>query len=163
VNCQRFSLTSQLWSACRMMVRELLNRLFAGSERQEPAADPWSATRDEIRRIASPCPICGKQDLSGHAFGEFASETAVEDSKELAHFFDLYRVRQWPHLRQIRKFEGRYNAAILYLFLCANGSCMLAVKNPVELFESDELLHFTVLDDHEIAMIEEMQVETHPL
>ncbi|HEY2859893.1 MAG TPA: hypothetical protein VGJ21_15840 [Terracidiphilus sp.] len=125
--------------------------------------EPWQATAAGIRRIASPCPICDKTDLSEHAFGEFASQIAIEGSKDLAHFFDLYRARGWTELRQIRLFEGRYNAAILYVFICAKGSCMLLVKDPVELFENAELLHVTVFDDQEAAMIKEMLIETHSL
>jgi hypothetical protein len=40
---------------------------------------------------------------------------------------------------------------------------MLLVKDPVELFENAELLHVTVFDDQEAAMIKEMLIETHSL
>ncbi|MFP5234496.1 MAG: hypothetical protein ACLGSD_01225 [Acidobacteriota bacterium] len=144
-----------------MKLTDSIRRFSA--ERSGSKTDRWAATTEELRRIASPCAVCGKEDLSGHFYGEFASHIARSNSPELREFYDLYRARRWQELRRIREFEGRFNAAILYALFCPEGSCILAVRDPAELYDADELMSMTILNDQESAIIREMQVETHAL
>jgi hypothetical protein len=146
-----------------MGLKSFLNRVFPGRPPLYPAGEEWKATRDEIRRIASPCPVCNQIDLSEHQFGLFASQIAATTSPELEKFIELYRARCWRDLNSIRGFEGRFNAVILYALFCPRGVCMLMVRDPVELYDSNELLEMTLLGKEEAVEIKSLQIETHDL
>ena len=113
-------------------------------------------TADDIRRFICPCSACGKEQVQhgdGHQYALLASEIAREASAELRHFFQLYKDQNWVGLHQIRKFDGSFNAALIYAVQCIGGITMLAVRSPVELYESDSLLDAIVLDESEATLI----------
>jgi len=128
-----------------------------------PPSDPWEATAGEIRRIASPCPVCGKTELAGHSFGLFASEIAAEVTPELNRFTENFDAARWQELRKSRNFYGGSNAAEVYFLSCATGACMLYVRNPVDHYEWFELLAAKDLSADEAAEIEAMKIELHKL
>lgn len=116
---------------------------------------------EEIRRLASPCPICGKQRLEeddGHQYALFASEIARDRTGKLQSFFDLYKARRWAELRAIQNFEGTANAALIYAFKCEARTAMLALRDPYELHESYELLDLVLLKDEEAQFIRSLPV-----
>jgi hypothetical protein len=128
-----------------------------------PLGEEWKATRDQIRRIASPCPVCNQVDLSGHMYGDFASQIATPDSPKLREFFEFFKARRWRELNQIHEFDGRFNAAILYLFHCRNGACILAVRDPYELYDSKQVLDVAMLGEAEIENIRSMPIDLKEL
>lgn len=127
----------------------------------QPSSDSHSATDDNIRRFICPCPACGKgvvEHGDGHRYALLASEIAREESQDLKHFFQLYKSRNWADLNQIQRFEGAFNAALIYAVQCAGGIAVLAVRSPVELYEDDSLLDAVVLEESEAAAINSLPV-----
>ena len=131
----------------------------------EPALppDPWEATAGEIRRIASPCPVCAKTDLVGHSFGLFASEIAAEVTAELNRFAESFYAARWQELRKSQNFNGGANVAEAYFLSCAVGASMLYVRNPADPYDWYELLAAKRLSADEAAEIEAMKIELHKL
>ena len=128
----------------------------------EPRPSPVSSnpTDDKILRFISPCPACGKESVrykDGHSYALLASEIANEESQhELKRFFELYRSRSWVDLNQIKRFDGGFNAALLYAVRCPSGVIVLLVRSPVELIEDDSLLDALVLDEGESTAIDNL-------
>ncbi|MFZ1084068.1 MAG: hypothetical protein WAN35_03785 [Terracidiphilus sp.] len=141
-----------------MGLKEFLNRVF--HVRLYPAG---KATSDAIRRITSPCPVCNQSDLNGHQYTEFASQIAKEVTDELKDFFRLFSEKRWRELNSISEFDGKFNAAVLYAFFCPEGACMIAVRDPEELFENMELLDVILLGEEEAVDIKSMRIELHDL
>ena len=128
-----------------------------------PGAD---ATANEMGRLASPCPACGKaqvQSGDGHEYALIASEVAREQSAELSRFFKLYQEHKWVELNRIQRFEGSANAAEVFALRCKGGIAMLAVRSPVELYDSDSLLVAVVLDKAESAIVESLSITFRPI
>jgi len=94
----------------------------------------------------------------GHEYSLFASEIAREHSPELLHFFQLYKAQSWAELNRIHNFDGRFNAALIYIVRCNRGLSALAVRSPEELWDSDSLLDVVVLDDRGAAAIKILPV-----
>jgi hypothetical protein len=134
---------------------KLLDWLFT-APKQHPRPDNGDPTDDKILRFISPCLACGKKEVEhgdGHSYALLASEIAREESKDLKDFFQLYKSRNWADLNKIQRFEGAFNAAVLYAVQCTGGITMLVVRSPVELYEDDSLLEAVVLDDSEATAI----------
>jgi hypothetical protein len=124
-----------------------------------PSSDRGNSTDDDIRRFICPGPACGKEQVEhedGHRYALVASEIAREKSQDLEHFFDLYKNRNWTNLNQIQRFDGAFNAALIFAVQCNGGITVVAVRSPVELYESDSLLDVIVLDESEAAMIKSL-------
>ena len=120
-----------------------------------------NATDDKIHQFIRPCPACGKEEIEhgdGHRYAQFASEIAREESQDLRLFFELYKSRIWANLSQIHRFEGAFNAVLLYAVQCNGGMTVLAVRSPVELYEDDSLLDAVVLDKSEVAAINSLPI-----
>jgi hypothetical protein len=112
--------------------------------------DTSDPTDEKILHFICPCRACGKEVVKrgdGHSYALLASEIAREESQDLKRFFELYNSRRWEDLNQIKRFEGAFNAAILYAVQCTGGITVLLVRSPVELFEDDSLLDAVVLDE----------------
>jgi hypothetical protein len=146
-----------------MGLKSFLRQILPPRPPLYPEGEEWKATREEIRRIASPCPVCNQIDLSGHQYGLFASQIAATTSPELMKFFELYRAYCWLELSSIREFDGMYNAAILYSVSCPKGTCMLMVRDPFELYDCDESLDVILLGEEEAVEVRALQVEVHDL
>lgn len=128
-----------------------------------PVAEPWTATTDKIRRLATPCPVCNNKDLSGHRYALFASQVAAEVTDELKQFFALLGERRWQELSQIREFEGRWNAAIVHAVFCHSGGYMMVVRDPVELYDASNVIEVIRFDEVEAATIRSLSIEMHEL
>jgi hypothetical protein len=76
-------------------------------------------------------------------------------------FFQLFSERRWQELNHIREFDGGLNAALIFALFCNRGGCMLAVRDPVELYDSMELLDTAVLDEEEFEKVRTLSVELH--
>ncbi len=114
------------------------------------------STDEKILQFMCPCRACGKEVVKrgdGHSYTLLASEIAHEESQDLKQFFRLYNSRRWADLNQIKRFEGAFNAALLYAVQCTGGITLLLVRSPVELFEDDSLLDAVVLDEAEVSAI----------
>jgi hypothetical protein len=146
-----------------MGLKGFLNHVFPGRPPLYPAGEEWKATREEIRRLASPCPVCNQIDLNGHQYAEFASQLAAEVTDELKQFFALFREHRWQELRQIREFEGRWNAAIIYAVFCHRGGYMMAVRDPVELYDSSSIIEVIRFNEDEAGKIRSLLIELHDL
>jgi hypothetical protein len=118
-------------------------------------------TAQEIQRLASPCPLCGKgrlEHLDGHKYALVASEVARSPSEDLTRFFHLYRRHEWAELNLIQRFDGGANAAEVFALLCGSRVCMLAIRDPVELYDSDSLLDTALLDEEESAIVRALPI-----
>jgi hypothetical protein len=93
----------------------------------------------------------------------FASEVAAEVTPELKRFTENFDAARWQELRKSRNFYGGSNAAEVCFLSCATGACMLCVRNPVELYESQEILAAKKLGTDEAAEIEAINIELHKL
>jgi hypothetical protein len=114
-------------------------------------------TDEMILQFMCPCRACGKEVVKrgdGHSYTVLASEVARKESEDLKLFFDLYKGRRWADLNQIKRFEGAFNAALLYGVQCTGGMTVLLVRSPEELFEDDSLLDAVVLDEAEADAID---------
>lgn len=134
---------------------------FFTAPKAHPSPYGSNPTDDKIGCFISPCPACGKKVVEhgdGHSYTLLASEIAREESKDLKDFFQLYKSRSWADLNQIQRFEGAFNAALLYAVQCAGGITVLLVRSPVELFEDDSLLDVVVLDESEATAIKRLPV-----
>jgi len=134
--------------------RSLMRQIF-------PSEDRADATSDVIRRLASPCPACGKGHIErgdGHEYALVATEVARERSAELIQFFKLYKEHEWVELNRIQRFEGNANAAEVFALRCGAGITVIAVRSPVELYDSDSLLDVAQLDRAEVAVIESLPI-----
>ena len=123
--------------------------------------DVIDPTDGNILQFMSPCRACGKEVVKlgdGHSYTLLASEIAREESKDLKHFFQLYDGRRWADLNQIKRFEGAFNAALLYAVQCSGGITVLLVRSPVELFDDDSLLNAVVLDEAEASAIDTLHL-----
>ena len=94
----------------------------------------------------------------GHSYALLASEIARKESLDLKHFFHLYKSRNWVDLNQIQRFDGEFNAALIYAVQCARGITVLVVRSPEELYETDSLLDAVVLDESEATAIKSLPV-----
>jgi hypothetical protein len=141
----------------------ILSRIFPSLFKEQLPAEPWKATTDKVRSLATPCPICGNNDLAGHRYAPFASQIAAEVTDELKQFFALFREHRWQELKQIQEFEGRYNAAIIYAVFCHRGGYMMVVRDPFELYESPNVLEVIRFDEDEAERIRSLSTELHEL
>ncbi|MGD0940382.1 MAG: hypothetical protein ABR905_11785 [Terracidiphilus sp.] len=146
-----------------MTLAGILARLIPEFFMREPQEDSWLATTEEVRRLATPCPICQSKDLTGHLYGEFASQIAAENSDELKEFFHLYSEHRWQQLNQIHRFEGKSNAAIVYAFFCHRFGCMLVVRDPFELYDSSSVLDLVKLNEDEMKTVQSLSMELRSL
>lgn len=115
----------------------------------------------DIRQLASPCPMCGKGrivHLDGHKYALVASEVARTPSDDLARFFLLYRGREWAKLNLIQRFDGGANAAEVFALMCGNRLSMLAVRDPVELYDCRSLLDESLLDEEECVIVRALPI-----
>jgi hypothetical protein len=138
------------------MIRSLMRQIFPSE-----LAGSADATANVIRRLASPCPACGKGRLErgdGHEYALIATEVAGGPSVELSRFFKLYTEHEWVELNRIQRFDGTANAAEVFALRCKTGITMLAVRAPAELYDSDSLLRFVVLDQAESAAVESLPI-----
>ena len=139
----------------------LIDRLRTALKPQQFTAPPYLSdmsdpTDEKILQFLCPCRACGKEVVKrgdGHSYTLLASEIAHEESQDLKQFFQLYNSRRWADLNQIKRFEGAFNAALLYAVQCTGGITLLLVRSPVELFEDDSLLDAVVLDEAEVSAI----------
>ncbi|MGA8090005.1 MAG: hypothetical protein WCA10_22225 [Terracidiphilus sp.] len=139
----------------------LIDRLRTALKPQQFTAPPYlsdmsDSTDEKILQFMCPCRACGKEVVKrgdGHSYTLLASEIAHEESQDLKQFFRLYNSRRWADLNQIKRFEGAFNAALLYAVQCTGGITLLLVRSPVELFEDDSLLDAVVLDEAEVSAI----------
>jgi hypothetical protein len=139
---------------------KLLDWLFTAPQ-PHPRPDGGDPTDDKILRFISPCLACGEKVVEhgdGHSYALLAFEIAREESKDLKDFFQLYKSRNWADLNQIKRFEGAFNAALLYAVQCTGGITVLVVRSPVEPFEDDSLLDAVVLDESDAAAIKAFPV-----
>ena len=136
-----------------MKATEILGGLEQTPETQDVLDD---TTARDIQRLASPCPLCGKgqlERLEGHKYALVASEVARTLSDDLKRFFHLFRLHEWAELNLIQRFDGDANAAEVFALLCGSRVCMLAIRDPVELYDSRSLLDAVLLDEEESAIV----------
>jgi hypothetical protein len=126
-------------------------------------ADHRTATAEEIRRLITSCPVCGKNELTGHRFSLLASQVAEKQTEELDAFFRLYKERRWEELSKIREFNGSANAAIVDVLFCGSRGCAFVTRDPFELYDAAELLDLVVLSEEEAQSVLALPMELHEL
>ena len=117
------------------------------------------AAARKIQRLASPCLACGKQKIEhndGHTYALIASEIAVPESADLEFFCKPWKEHRWTELNQIQRFDGSKNAALVYAIRCSMGIKVIAVRDPVELFDAGSVLGLVVLNDQETSQIQRL-------
>jgi hypothetical protein len=75
-----------------------VSSMVFGVPANEFPSDPWEATTGDVRRLATPCPLCKSVDLAERQYGLFASQAAARATEELKDFFWLFRAREWKEL-----------------------------------------------------------------
>jgi hypothetical protein len=139
----------------------LFSHFKANIDKSPTLTPDGNGTDNTILQLVSPCPACGKKQVEkgdGHEYALLASEIARESSPDLLHFFELYKNREWSELAQIRRFEGAFNAALIYVVRCGGGMTVVVVRSPVELYESDSVLEAVVLDAASAEAIESLHI-----
>ncbi|MCM3869729.1 MAG: hypothetical protein ND895_03375 [Pyrinomonadaceae bacterium] len=93
------------------------------------------------------CPACAR-NLDDHLYASFAITVASPDNKErLGEFCRLLKSHDWSRLRQFDDFDPLQNAIEAFAVKCVSSAIvLLAVRNPFELFDSNEVLDCEVLD-----------------
>jgi hypothetical protein len=93
------------------------------------------------------CPACAR-NLDDHFYASFAITIASPENKErLGEFSRLLKSHDWSRLRQFDDFDRRLNAIEAFAVKCVSGAIvLLAVRNPFELFDSNEVLDCEALD-----------------
>lgn len=141
-----------------MTVARLIGRIFSRFGNPERFIPGEDATARVIRRLASPCPACGRENLDGHKYAEVASQRALENNEELKQFCGLYISRKWGELNQIHEFGGTINNLVIYALFCNQGGSMLAIRSPFELWEADSLEDAIPFDEQEAEVIRSLPI-----
>ena len=105
------------------------------------------ATAVELRRMLNSCPACAA-NLDGHSYASFAITVASPENKErLGEFCRLLKAHDWSGLKQFDDFDPLLNAIEVFAVKCVAGEIvLLAVRDPFELFDSNEVLVSELLD-----------------
>ena len=105
------------------------------------------ATAIELRRMLKSCPACHRT-LDDHSYANIAITVASpENRKRLGKFCEALKEHDWPELMRFDDFDPLLNALEAFAINCTWGwMILLAVRNPFELFESNEVLDCEVLD-----------------
>ena len=105
------------------------------------------ATAVELRRMLKSCPACAA-NLNDHSYASFAITGAYPENKErLGEFCRSLKAHDWTRLKQLTDFDPLLNAIEVFAIKCVSGAIiLLAVRNPFELFDSNEVLDCEVLD-----------------
>jgi hypothetical protein len=105
------------------------------------------ATAVELRRILKCCPACAGS-LDDHSYALVAITVAAPANQErLGSFCHLLKGHDWPALMRFDDFDPLLNALEAFAVKCSSGEMvLLSVRNPFELFESNEVLDCEVLD-----------------
>ncbi len=146
-----------------MKPADLFTRMSFEFFKKVQPSDTWQATTQDVRELATPCPVCKNYNLAGHRYALLASQVAAEVTDELKHFFAFFRERRWQELSRIREFEGRWNAALIYAVICHRGGCMMAVRDPVELLDASNVLELIPFDEEEAEGIRSLPIELREL
>jgi hypothetical protein len=105
------------------------------------------ATAVDLRRMLKSCPACAG-DLDDHFYASFAITVAsAENEERLGEFCRLLKAHDWSRLKQLDDFDPLLNAIEAFAIKCISGAIvLLAMRNPFELFDSNEVLDCEVLD-----------------
>ena len=106
-----------------------------------------NATAVELRRMLKSCPVCAG-NLDDHSYASFAITVASPENKErLEEFCRLLKAHDWGRLTQFDDFDPLLNAIEAFAVKCVSGAIvLLTVRNPFELFDSNEVLDCEALD-----------------
>jgi hypothetical protein len=104
-------------------------------------------TAVEVKRLLKSCPACAG-NLDDHSYVSFAITVASPENKErLGEFCRLLKAYDWSRLRQFHEFDPLLNAIEVFAIKCVSGAIvLLTVRNPFELFDSNEVLDLEVLN-----------------
>jgi len=70
-----------------------------------------------------------------------------ENSERLREFCRLLNAHDWSRLKQFQDFDPLLNAIEVFAIKCVSGAIvLLTLRNPFELFDSNEVLDCEVLD-----------------
>jgi hypothetical protein len=105
------------------------------------------ATAVELRRMLKSCPACAG-NLDDHSYASFAITVASPENEErLGEFCRLLKAHDWSTLAQFDDFDPLLNAIEVFAVKCVSGAIvLLTVRNPFELFDSNEVLDCEALD-----------------
>jgi hypothetical protein len=112
--------------------------------REEETTD---ATAAMIRQLAPVCSACGTT-IVGHKYSEVGS---AFHRSNLVEIFTAIKAREWSRIRDIHEFDPMKDVAMAFAVAGPHeGGILLAVKNPFELYETDELYMAEVLSAQEM-------------
>jgi hypothetical protein len=105
------------------------------------------ATAVELRRMLKSCPACAG-NLDDHSYASFAITVASPENEErLGEFCRPLKAHDWSTLAQFDDFDPLLNAIEVFAVKCVSGAIvLLTVRNPFELFDSNEVLDCEALD-----------------
>jgi hypothetical protein len=110
-----------------------------------------------IRRFLSgPCPNCGSS-LAEHDWAMFATTVAGEkNTPRLTEFFAKIKERDWRSVGTFADWDPIQNDMEVYAVRCVSGGVVFVLRNPFELYESDELYLRETISAAEIVEIEKL-------
>ena len=103
------------------------------------------------------CLICNEL-LKGHIYAMIASKTwNKQESKNgnIGRFVALLESHNWKEIRKYQEFDAHEDVAEVFFLRCKGKSkvLVLLIRNPDELYDSDELLTHYILDETEIEFL----------
>lgn len=111
-------------------------------------------TATKLRGLVPRCSVCGA-DMSRHRFAQIASTVATEDNKRnVQELLSHVRQHQWEALTRYKDFRSNQNAAVVYSITGPhNGSMVVLIRDPFELYEPAELYLQEQLSPDEAAAV----------
>jgi len=137
-----------------------LGKLFGWNSKAETASSE-SATLQMLRRaLSSECPGCD-QDLSRHSIVLLGLTIAMtETTQRVQEFIEAYRSHSWEKVTQFQDFDGSCNAAEVFAIRCPHGkNSAILVRNPVELYDSDQVLESSVVAERSWLALNDTIIE----
>jgi hypothetical protein len=137
-----------------------LGRLFGWNSKAATASSETATLQFLRRALGGKCPGCA-QDLSQHSIVLLGLTIATpETTQRVQEFIEAYRSHSWEKVTQFEDFDGSCNAVEVCAIRCPHGkNSAILVLNPVELFESHQVLESSVVAERSWLALNDTVVE----
>ncbi len=106
------------------------------------------ATAEMLCRLVPTCSVCSHA-IAGHRYAKIGSAFQKPNMIEM---FRIIEHREWSKVRDIHEFDPVKNVILAFAVAGSHeGRILLAVKNPFELYDADELYMAEVLSAQEMG------------
>jgi hypothetical protein len=116
------------------MVRESINN--SRMNREETSG----STAVNLKKLLPICPVCNEA-VDSHQFALMATTVIGDQEKpRTVQFFDHFKRHEWKDLTQFKDWRANQDDLLAYSIACpSGGGTVVVVRNPFELYDSDEL------------------------